>query len=238
MEKNNTIGLIIFGLALAIGIATAGFFIGNTMVNAKIAAKTSTVKGLATREVTSNVANWNVAFSSAASSQEVAYERAESDQKKVLSFLKSSDFSGDEYSRPYVTTSTNTSYNKEGVPVKTTYNVYTTIGVNTSNIQKVVDARYAIGELVKEGINFTSLNPEYLYTELNAIKPEMLQEATKNARLAAQQFAEDAGVEVGGISRASQGSFVIRDAGSEYGNRNKINKEVRVVTTITFFLKD
>ena len=66
----------------------------------------------------------------------------------------------------------------------------------------------------------------------------MLREATKNARSAAIEFAENAGVSVGGIRSARQGSFYIRDAGEDYGDTKKIEKDMRVVTTITFYLTD
>ena len=65
----------------------------------------------------------------------------------------------------------------------------------------------------------------------------MLQEATKNARIAANEFASNAGVKVGGIREARQGGFIIRDIGEDYGDTKKIDKDVRVVTTITFYLK-
>ncbi len=66
----------------------------------------------------------------------------------------------------------------------------------------------------------------------------MVKEATTNARIAANEFAENAGVEVGGIKSAQQGGFLIRDVGEEYGDTKSIEKEVRVVTTITFYLTD
>lgn len=66
----------------------------------------------------------------------------------------------------------------------------------------------------------------------------MLKEATKNARIAANEFAKNANAEVGGIRSARQGSFYIRDEGHNYGDTKKITKKVRVVTTITFYLKD
>jgi len=66
----------------------------------------------------------------------------------------------------------------------------------------------------------------------------MLSEATKNARIAANEFAKNAGVKVGGIRDARQGSFYIRDVGEEYEDTKKIEKTVRVVTTITFYLTD
>ncbi|MEM9622794.1 MAG: SIMPL domain-containing protein, partial [Pseudomonadota bacterium] len=70
------------------------------------------------------------------------------------------------------------------------------------------------------------------------IKPSMLKEATKNARLAANEFAANAGVQVGGIRDARQGGFIVRDVGEDYSDTAKIDKDVRVVTTITFYLTD
>ena len=74
----------------------------------------------------------------------------------------------------------------------------------------------------------------YDYTELNAIKPAMIAEATKNAREAAAKFADDSGSKVGKIQSARQGQFSIenRDTYTPY------IKEVRVVTTLTYFIED
>ena len=113
-----------------------------------------------------------------------------------------------------------------------------TIGIETSNVDIVGKARAQLNELIAEGINLRSYAPRYSFTNLNEIKPDMLKEATKNARIAANEFAENAGVNVGGIRSARQGSFFIRDAGEEYGDTAKIEKDVRVVTTITFYLTE
>ena len=89
-----------------------------------------------------------------------------------------------------------------------------------------------------QGIDIDNQAPVYRFTKLNDIKPDMVKEATKNARIAAREFASNAGVEVGGIRSAVQGSFFVRDAGEQYGDTNKIDKEVRVVTTIVFYLTE
>ena len=66
----------------------------------------------------------------------------------------------------------------------------------------------------------------------------MLSEATRNARIAANEFAKNAGVKVGRIRSAYQGGFSIRDVGDDYSDTGKIEKNVRVVTTIEFYLTD
>ena len=70
------------------------------------------------------------------------------------------------------------------------------------------------------------------------VQADMLREATKNARIAANEFAANAQVEVGGIRTARQGSFYVQDAGNRSNDSYEIEKDVRVVTTITFFLTD
>ena len=60
----------------------------------------------------------------------------------------------------------------------------------------------------------------------------MIREATRDARRAAQQFAEDSGSSVGGIRNAQQGYFSFTD-------RDKFSpefKKIRVVTTVQYFL--
>jgi hypothetical protein len=72
----------------------------------------------------------------------------------------------------------------------------------------------ASDKLVKSGVallrNYEA-TPEFLFTKLNNIKPEMIAAATKNAREAAEQFAEDSGSTVGAIKNARQGFFSINN---------------------------
>jgi hypothetical protein len=112
------------------------------------------------------------------------------------------------------------------------------ISVETEKVELVGQVRARVSKLIAQGIDIKNMAPTYRFTKLNEIKPEMLREATKNARIAANEFAENAGVKVGGIRSARQGGFHVRDAGEEYGDTAKIEKDVRVVTTITFYLTE
>ena len=69
---------------------------------------------------------------------------------------------------------------------------------------------------------------------LNEIKPEMIAEATENAREAAKKFADDSDSKIGKIKSARQGQFTIEDRDSY----TPYIKEVRVVTSLTYFLED
>ena len=81
--------------------------------------------------------------------------------------------------------------------------------------------------------------PTYIFTNLNAIKPEMLAEAVQNARKSAQEFATESGADVGGIKRAYQGLFQIlpRDPIAYVSEQNQRFKRVRVVSTVDFYIE-
>jgi hypothetical protein len=94
--------------------------------------------------------------------------------------------------------------------------------------------------LVSRGVVLVDTGgPTYVFTGLNAIKPQMLAEASANAREAAAQFAADVDSELGGIRRASQGIFQIlpRDAAPGISEASQIDKQVRVVSTIEYLLE-
>ena len=116
-----------------------------------------------------------------------------------------------------------------------------TVIVRTEQVDLVARLNQRTGELVRRGVVLADAGgPVYLFTRLNEIKPEMLAEATRNARVSAAQFAADSGSEIAGIRRASQGLFEIlaRDPAPGLLEPNQMAKQVRVVSTIEYRLRD
>ncbi len=118
------------------------------------------------------------------------------------------------------------------------YNVTSVIVVTSSQVDKVNELMNKQSQLMAQGIaivagdyNYQTL---YEFTELNKIKPDMVADATKNARKAADKFAEDSQSKLGKIKSASQGQFSIEDR-DQY---TPYIKKVRVVSTIEYYLKD
>ena len=240
-DNNVSGGLFFLGLFVAIGLGFAGYFIGNTMYNAKVALNTAEAKGLAERRVTSDTANWSVGFAVAAKRQSdipALYKTAEKHQGKIIDILKENGFKDVEITIGVIDYHYNEYRDDNQTVVDQTHTLRGSIQVETQQVELVSKVRSKVNKLIAEGVNIQNHQPTYRFTNLNEIKPDMLREATKNARIAANEFAENAGVSVGGIRSARQGSFYVRDAGEEYGDRMKIEKDVRVVTTITFYLTD
>ncbi len=241
MKSENRSGLFSLGLFVAIGLTLAGYFIGQTLYNAKVALNTAEAKGLAERRVMSDHANWEIIYTVAGKNRgdiPQLYVKAEQDQQTIIDLLQKSGFEEREVKAGVLDYQYHEFRDDKQVLVDQTHRLVGSITVDTEKVEQVSKVRTSVSKLIAQGINIENLAPAYRFTKLNEIKPDMLREATKNARIAATEFAENAGVNVGGIRSARQGSFYVRDVGAEYGDTAKIEKEVRVVTTITFYLTE
>jgi hypothetical protein len=74
------------------------------------------------------------------------------------------------------------------------------------------------------------VQPEYIFNQLNDIKPGMIQEATKNARIAAEQFSRDSQTSLGSLRSATQGWFQVENRDAATPER----KMVRVVVDVEY----
>ena len=228
-------------LVLSIGIAVAGFFVSETLYKSKVALNTADVKGLAEKRVVADKAFWLIQYTVTGKSKaEIPnlYEESESDQQMITTLLKSSGFTNEEIKPGVINYIKNEFRDENQKLVEEDHVLIGEIEVQTSNVRLVSEVRSKLNRLIAQGLDIKNNSPAYHFTKLNEIKPDMLKEATTNARIAANEFAINAGVKVGGIRSARQGGFVIRDVGENYGDTKKIEKDVRVVTNVTFFLTD
>lgn len=241
MNKINQSGLLYLGLFLALGLAIGGYFIGQTLYNARVAINTAEAKGLAERRVKSDRANWNITFQVTGGKNSAIpnlYQKSEQDQETIVKLLKENGFSDDEINPGIIRYSYREFRNENQDLVDERHSLRGSIEIDTDKVELISKVRLRINKLIAEGVDIENGSPSYFFTKLNEIKPDMLKEAAKNARIAASEFAENAGATVGRISNARQGGFIIRDAGKGYGDTEKIYKDVRVVTTISFYLTD
>lgn len=240
-SSKNTAGLFFLGLFICAGMAAGGYFVGQTMYNAKVALNTAQAKGLAERRVKSDRAHWDIGLSLSIGEKAgipKLYKEVEAHQNKIIAILKEEGLDDTEIRRGIIDYNYNEYRDNYGKISDRRHTLSTKVTVETEKVDLITTVRAKINTLIAEGIPIQNREPRYLFTKLNDIKPDMLREATKNARIAANEFASNAGTKVGGIRSANQGSFFIRDAGEEYGDSRKIEKDVRVVTTITFYLND
>jgi hypothetical protein len=219
---------------LAIGLIVSGYLMGDGLLRARMADRSVTVRGLAERDVTADLATWTIAYSAQASSLAEAQGDIDGDTSAIRKFFTELGFKADAL-QP---TGANVSqYSDSGIPQ---YTIRQRLSLRTTDIKKAQAAVARQFDLVRRGVVLEDgSGMSYTYTKLNDIKPDMVAEATKDARKSAEQFAQDSGTDVGGIKSATQGYFEItsRDGDSAgYGVSDTPYKKVRVVTTVDFYL--
>lgn len=226
-----------FGSAaiLALGMAVGGYLLGDGLTRARIADRSVTVRGLAEREVTADLATWALSYSATAPNLSAAQQSVAGDTAQIQAFFKQLGFPADAVQPTGVNVSSNVT---NGIQ---RFTVRQRMTLRTRDIERAETAVRRQFELVRHGVELESgPGMTYSFTGLNQIKPAMVAEATKDARAAAQQFAKDSGTSVGGIKQATQGYFSIspRDGDSGgWGAGDTPFKKVRVVTTIDFYLR-
>lgn len=231
---------IIEALLLSIGLIVAAWVLGQALLQFRAADRGVGVKGLAEREVPADIAIWPVAFSEADNDLPRLYQTLQEKNVKIAAFLQASGFKPEEISisAPSITDRQAQDYGNAQLAERLRYSGKSTLTVYTRQIDRVREAMTRLGELGKQGIALSSDNYEnrtqFLFTGLNALKPAMIEEATKNARISAEKFAKDSDSRLGKIRHANQGQFSIedRDASTPY------IKKVRVVSSVEYRLVD
>ena len=225
-------------LLVALGIVVLGLCIKSGLSSFSQNARVVTVKGLAEKEVKADKVIWPIVYKELGNDLNSLYNIINNKNKVVFELLKSKGITSDEITTSLdVTDMDADAYTADRSPYR--YRVSSIITVNTKKVDAVLALLKEQTSLMQKGVavtfsNYTYPSIQFEYTGLNSIKPEMIQEATKNARKAAEQFALDSESKLGKIKTANQGQFSIsdRDQNTPY------IKNVRVVTTIQYMLED
>jgi hypothetical protein len=225
---------------LALGLVIAALILGNSLIRFKKLDRSVIVKGLAEMEVNANVAVWPITFSEASNNLAELQSTLDRKQKIILDFLTSGGFSKEEISIGMISINDQQANIYGGNDQNTTFRYIgrAQMTVNTKKTDMMTKAISHLTDLVGQGIVLNQdqyqSQVQYLFTDLNSVKPAMIESATKNAREAAEKFASDSKSKVGKIKKATQGLFSIEDRDV---NTPQI-KIVRVVTTVEYYLVD
>jgi uncharacterized protein len=239
----------VLGLLLALGLIIGGWVLGAQIKATRLSDRYVTVKGLVERKVKSDLAIWPLSYKEAGDDLSLVYAKAETDKKAILQFLADQGIQSSEIELGVIRV-VDTQANEYGGASRAArrYIVEQPVTVRTSRVDQVVAAAQQTMQLLQKGI-VLSTNPgqglNYQFTGLNSIKPDMITEATRNARTAADRFAADSGSKVGSIRQANQGVFSILaadqsgdggDGGGNFNGESSVMKTVRVVTSVQYYL--
>ncbi|MEO6801759.1 MAG: SIMPL domain-containing protein [Granulicella sp.] len=247
-QRGLVVPAALLGVCLLFGLVLGGWVLGSQIKDLKLADRYVTVKGLVERIVKSDTAIWPVTFKEAGNDLPQVFARSESDKDTILKFFAAQGISPQEISVGQIQVTDRQANEYGNGQAVSRYIVQQTVTVQSKEVDKIAMAGQKTATLVQAGIVVGGENGQggikYQFTGLNALKPDMITEATRNARASAERFAADSGSQVGSIRSANQGVFSIAPAGSasvgEDGGGGdtdaSIMKKVRVVATVDYYL--
>ncbi len=230
---------------IALGIAFAGFSAGQSLVHSRLGFRTVTVKGLSERPVKADLGFWPVSFVATGDTLEEARQALTTSETAVTAFLVARGFPTTAFQVQNIRVEDKLASGYSGSGYSGPRFVLTeSVLVKTTEVDKLAETARNTGDLLKVGVVFASEGgsngPSFQFTGLNEMKGALLTEATQRAREAADKFAKESGAKVGAIQNANQGVIEVNAAVDipDSSPDRQIDKKVRVVTTITYFLKD
>jgi hypothetical protein len=225
---------VVESIILAVGIMVMGWFVKAGIDNFTNKDRKVTVKGLAEREVPADKVTWSIGTKVTGNDLPTLYESINAQAGKIKAFLKQNGLDDKEITVNPPSVSDLEAREWGDNQKNFRYIVNTNITVSTGKVEEVNKAIFKQGELLKQGVALENSYPSYEYVSFLDMKPEMMQEAIKNAQKTAEQFAEASGSELGRIQTAGQGQFEIEDR----DENTPYIKKLRVVTTVTYALDD
>ena len=239
MQGNTRTSAFILGAFIFLGLTVSGYLLGRAAIEFREYERTVTVKGLSEREYPSDIVIWPIQFIAADNDLEALYASVEASTDQIREFLQNSGISPDDISSssPAITDKSAQQYGTSARP-EFRYSALQTVTVYSKDVEAVRAVMGSLSGLGKKGIVLTGGNyqaqTEYLFTRLNEVKPDMIEEATRKAREVAGKFAADSRSRLGKIRNARQGQFSI----APRDKNNPHIKKVRVVSTVEYYLSD
>lgn len=240
MKRSSLASAAVLGLFVGGGIALAGVYHGLALKESRKPLRTVSVRGLAEREVDADLAVWPITFVETGNDLAALNARLTEKRQIITEFLTASGFAAADlsHSTPSISDQHAREYGDGRSRPEFRYLGKATVTLRSGDVPQVKRTMEKSGSLVGRGIVVLaedwSSRTQYFFKGLNAIKPPMIEEATRNARAAAEKFAADSGSNLGKIKSASQGLFEITDLDQSTPER----KQVRVVTSVEYFLAD
>ena len=224
--------------AFILGMIILGVSLYATVGNFKSYDRCVTVKGLCEKEVMADKVIWPIVYKQGGNELGRLYNTVQDMNNTIIEFLHEAGVTDDEItvnSPSILDTRTNLYSDRKDY----IYIVTAGVTVCSDKVDLVVKLQTQQAKLYEKGIpvgmeDNWAYPTTYSFTGLNDIKPAMIEEATINARQAAEKFAKDSKSKLGKIKTATQGQFSVSDR----DNNTPYIKNVRVVTNVVYYLKD
>lgn len=249
MENKSISKFIVLGLSIFFGLVLLGFFIFKGLKTFSDKDRIVTVKGLAEMNMLATSATFTLNFSYSGDNLQELIKQTENKKNEIISYLINTGFKKDKVTLGNIDVTDRQNYyetkwqNNQEVQIKIDrYTILQSITVRSDDVKNTEDKTAQVSlDLISKDLT-CDISTDYSFSDLNSIKPQLIAESTKNARIAGEQFANDSQAKLGKIKTASQGQITI--AGKYYYDEENSEKpkepflqKARVVSTIVFFLE-
>ena len=252
MENRPLTKPIIQSASLIVGLCLLGFFIFKGLKTFSDKDRIVTVKGLAEMNITATAASISVSFPISGDNLQEVIKQTDAKKNAIISYLKTVGYNQSDIQISNLDINDRQKYyenewqGNQQVKVKIDrYIITQTLTIQSKDIKATEDKAAKMKlDLVSKDLTST-IATNYSFPELNSIKPKLIAESTKNARVAGEQFANDSQATLGKIKTASQGQITIAgkyqydEEGASESDKPKepYIQKARVVSTIVFFLE-
>jgi hypothetical protein len=249
MENKSLLKSIVLGISLLLGLSLLGFFIFKGLKTFSDKDRVVTVKGLAEMNMTATSATITLNYSFSGDDLHDIIKKSENKKNAIIENLKVIGYNKNVITINNLDVTDQQRYYetkwKDGKEVKEKINRYTvsqTLNFQSKDVKTTEEKTSQLKfDLISKDLT-SNLYTSYSFPELNSIKPQLIAESTKNARIAGEQFANDSQAKLGKIKTASQGQISIAGQYSYEEEASESPKEpyiqkARVVSTIVFFLE-
>jgi uncharacterized protein len=231
--RSSRIPLVVSALLIALGLAASGYFVGQGISERGAGRRIISVKGLSEKEVPASVATWTIAYSANGNELGEINKKLADSTTAVMAFLKGAGFAETDLAvqPPSLQDTTTEAREKDVPPPPERYKAFQSVLLRTAKVDLIKPALASASNLMVSGVLLSGKSePNYIFNQVNEIKPGMIQEATKNARIAAEQFSRDSQTSLGKLRSATQGWFQVENRDAATPER----KVVRVVVDVEY----
>jgi hypothetical protein len=203
------LGSIVIGLAVVIAAAV----LSNGYMNRNKSENVIFVTGLGSKDFVSDLIVWNASFSRRSMDLQAAYAELNKDREIIKTYLVGKGVSASSivFASVNIQKEYDESRDNNGNYFSTFagYSLTQNITIESNEVDKIEGVSREVTELINQGVELYSQEPQYYYTKLAELKIEMIAAATQDAKIRAEQIAQNSNGNLGGLKNATMGIFQI-----------------------------
>ena len=210
-KKSSWINMLIIGLCIVLSCGALAFGLSHFRSEGS---HVISATGSASVDFEADTIIWRGSFTSTAYTSQEAYTKIKNDADLVDRYLKDNGLGDDEvvfnsvdigrtYQEIYDINGNYAGSEPDG------YLLTQSVTVTSSDIEKVEKISRDISSLLDQGVELTSESPEYYYSDLDALKLDLIDQASLNAKERIDIIAKNSNAKIGRLNNSSLGVFQI-----------------------------